>query len=210
MDLAKTTIFNLLRHGQVNGPAALYGKTDIPLSEQGWRSMRAQIKQTSRPDIIITSPRLRCVEFAKQMATELDIPLRIEDPLQECHFGRYDGVPFDDLTDQWLALSTFWDDPFHCTLPEAETLDAFHRRVAHCWQRLGTELQGQNCLLICHGGVIRQILAEVLSADWQQGDWYSKLQVGYASLTRITVAEYANAAPVVNFIAKPPFNESAL
>ena len=207
MELAKPTVFNLLRHGQINGPAAIYGKTNVLLSEQGRRAMHAQVQQINRPDIIVTSPLSRCLVFAEQLANELDVPLIVEDALQECDFGLYDGVPFDDLREQWLALSNFWENPFHCTLPAAETLEVFHQRVINCWQRLSTELIGQNNLLICHGGVIRQILADALSSNWQQGAWYSKLQVGYASLSRISIAEYEQANPVVDFIAKPPFNE---
>ena len=207
MELAKPTVFNLLRHGQINGPAAIYGKTNVLLSEQGRRAMHAQVQQINRPDIIVTSPLSRCLVFAEQLANELDVPLIVEDALQECDFGLYDGVPFDDLREQWLALSNFWENPFDCTLPAAETLEVFHQRVINCWQRLSTELIGQNNLLICHGGVIRQILADALSSNWQQGAWYSKLQVGYASLSRISIAEYEQANPVVDFIAKPPFNE---
>ncbi|MEI8648997.1 histidine phosphatase family protein [Paraglaciecola sp. Hal342] len=160
---ATPTTFNLLRHGQVDGPAALYGKTDVPLSQQGLRAMQAQVQHLPNADVIITSPRLRCRLFAETLAQTLSAPLIIEDALQECDFGLYDGIAFDDLTDQWLELNDFWCNPMQSTLPEAESLEAFHRRVHQCWQRLMTQHQGKNCLVICHGGVIRQILASVLA-----------------------------------------------
>ncbi|QHJ11348.1 Putative phosphoserine phosphatase 2 [Paraglaciecola mesophila] len=207
---ASSTTFNLLRHGQVDGPAALYGKTDVSLSEQGLRAMQVHVQHLPNPDVIITSPRLRCQDFAENLADTLSVPLIIEDALQECDFGLYDGIPFDDLTDQWLELNDFWRNPMQSTLPEAESLEAFHHRVHQCWQRLITQHQGQNCLVICHGGVIRQILASVLAADWQSPKWYTTLQIGYASVSRISIAEYQHATPVVNFIAKPPFNEQPL
>jgi alpha-ribazole phosphatase len=206
---ASPTTFNFLRHGQVDGPSALYGKTDVSISDQGLHAMQTQMQKTSKVDVIISSPRLRCLHFAKVFAEFLSVPLVIEDDLQECDFGLYDGIPFDELSEQWLELNAFWQEPMHNTLPNAESLERFHQRVIHCWQRLTTKHQGQNCLVVSHGGVIRQILADVLSANWQQGDWYAKLQIGYASLTRISIADYEQAVPVVNFIAKPPFNENA-
>ncbi|MGY0638075.1 MAG: histidine phosphatase family protein [Paraglaciecola chathamensis] len=207
---ATPTTFNLLRHGQVDGPAALYGKTDVPLSQQGLRAMQAQVQHLPNADVIITSPRLRCRLFAETLAQTLSAPLIIEDALQECDFGLYDGIAFDDLTDQWLELNDFWCNPMQSTLPEAESLEAFHRRVHQCWQRLMSQHQGKNCLVICHGGVIRQILASVLAGDWQSPNWYTALQIGYASVSRISIAEYQHATPVVNFIAKPPYNELPL
>lgn len=200
--------FDLLRHGQINGPAALYGKTDVALSEQGWQSARHQVSQIKRPEQLISSPLKRCREFAEALADEWHIPLHIENELREFDFGLLDGVPFEQINEDWQHLVAFGENPFLHHLPQAETLGEFNQRIATCWQRLCQNFAGHNSLVICHGGVIRQILAQLLPVDWQDAHWYSQLQVPYASLSRITIANYPKAKPMIHFIAKPPYNEA--
>ncbi|MDN4503078.1 histidine phosphatase family protein [Alteromonadaceae bacterium BrNp21-10] len=207
------TQFTLLRHGQVEGPAALYGSTDVSLSELGWQNLQQQIQTMPRPDRIISSPLLRCRQFAEHAAVHWAVPLVIEDDLRECDFGELDGVAFDAIHHEgdpgsWRLLEAFWASPLDCTLPGAESLTDFHQRVSACWQRLLLSYRGQQNLLICHGGVIRQILAQILPVDWRSGQWYSQLNIGYASLTDIVIAADEQAKPMVNCIARPlPWQE---
>lgn len=207
MSNSKTSQFDLLRHGQVDGPPALYGTTDVALSERGWRSLRQQVSHIKRPQQLITSPLKRCRDFAQTLANEWQIPLHTEPQLREFDFGLLDGVAFEQLDDHWPHLEAFSQNPFAQHLPQAETLSEFNQRVATCWQNLSRDFAGQNNLVICHGGVIRQILAQLLPVNWQDADWYSQLQVPYASLSRITIADYPNAKAMIQFIAKPPFDD---
>jgi alpha-ribazole phosphatase len=55
-------------------------------------------------------------------------------------------------------------------------------------------------LLVVHGGVIRMILAHILSVDWQQASWFSQLQISHGSITEISVN---NRHSMVNFIGLP-------
>jgi alpha-ribazole phosphatase len=200
--------FDLLRHGQVDGPAALYGTTDVELSAQGWHNVRHQVSQLKRPKQLISSPLKRCRMFAQILAQEWQLPLHIEPELREFNFGLLDGIPFDQLHEHWPHLEAFGQNPFAHHLPQAETLADFNQRIANCWQKLTEKFAKQQNLVICHGGVIRQILAQLLPVKWQEPDWYSQLQVPYASLSRITIADYENAKPVIQFIAKPASNEA--
>ncbi|WP_158970553.1 alpha-ribazole phosphatase family protein [Paraglaciecola sp. L3A3] len=197
------TTIDLLRHGKVDGPPALYGRTDVTLSQQGLKQMFRQVAQLHYPDNIISSPLRRCKEFAEKMAQDHRVPLVIEPDLQECDFGAWDGIEFDDTSQQWPLMTSFWQDPSHNTPPQGESLQAFHNRVVQAWQKLTTQFTAEYSLVVCHGGVIRQILAHLLPVDWQDGTWYSQLNIGYASLTRITIANYEDAKPQVNFIGLP-------
>jgi broad specificity phosphatase PhoE len=82
----------------------------------------------------------------------------------------------------------------------SKSLDDFHRRVVEGWQLITAQSKGQNNLVVCHGGVIRMILAHILNVDYRQGSWYSELSIDYASLTRIEIPAHPNAQPVVRFI----------
>lgn len=197
------TQIDLLRHGKVDGPAALYGRTDINISKQGLQQMQQQVENLAQPDLVVTSPLRRCKIFAEHTAARNDVPLHIEDSFSECDFGEWDGIQFDDQSQQWPLMTTFWQDPLHNSPPQGESLEHFHTRVVKAWQNLLTEHPGKYTLMVCHGGVIRQILAHILPADWRDGAWYSQLQIGHASLTRITMPTCENAKPIANFIGLP-------
>lgn len=199
----KPTQIDLLRHGKVDGPAALYGQTDVCLSEEGLKQMRSQVRQLEYPDNIISSPLRRCKEFADEMAADHQLPLHIEDDFKECDFGAWDGIEFDDTSQQWPLMTSFWQDPSRNPPPQGESLQVFHQRVIGAWEKLIAQFSQEYSLVICHGGVIRQILAHLLPVDWQDGAWYSQLNIGYASLTRITVPSYKDAKPSVNFVGLP-------
>lgn len=197
------TQFDIIRHGQIDGPPALYGRTDVALSREGWQQMYQQTRRLEIIDNIISSPLRRCQDFAKELASDHGLILQIEAGLQECDFGEWDGIKFDNHSQQWPLMTSFWQDPDHHTPPQGESLDTFHNRVVTSWQLLCKQHSGKNNLLVCHGGVIRQILAHILPTDWRSGEWYSQLQIGYASLTRIIIPDYPEAKPSVAFIGLP-------
>jgi alpha-ribazole phosphatase len=203
VDHANVTQFDLVRHGQIDGPPALYGRTDVALSRDGWEQMSLQTHRLQNLNNIISSPLRRCHDFAKSLASDRRLTLQVEPGMQECDFGEWDGIKFDDHSQQWPLMTSFWQDPDHNTPPQGESLDTFHNRVVTCWQSLCKQHKGQNNLLMCHGGVIRQILAHILPTDWRSGEWYSQLQIGHASLTRIIIPAYPNAKPSVAFIGLP-------
>ena len=200
-----TTRIDLLRHGKVTGPAALNGHTDVALCDEGeqqlWRAV-----QSLAPEQVITSPRQRCRLFAQAYAAKQQLTCTIEYDLQEVSFGDWDGVPFDELYRQegvWPQVESYWHSPADNTPPDGEPLEQAFERVGQCWQRLLPELMGKHSLLVCHGAVIRLLLGHLIPGDWRDGRWFSSLDISYASLTRIEIADHKAAVPVVRFIGLP-------
>ncbi|MFT5757491.1 MAG: alpha-ribazole phosphatase [Alteromonadaceae bacterium] len=88
----------LLRHGKVNGRAALYGKTDIEVSLKIKNDMlNLLMKNQNKFSHIVTSPLKRCAELAHEFAKQADKPIDVITNLQEMNFGDYDGLAFDDI-----------------------------------------------------------------------------------------------------------------
>lgn len=198
---AKT--FTLLRHGKVNGLPALYGHTDIALSEQGYADLAAAIATTHARDpidIIISSPLIRCAAVAHAFATEHKIPLQLEPQLKEMHFGHWDGVAFDHLGDNWPELEAFWHSPSVIAPPAGETLEVFAQRVIQSWEWLAKNNSGQHQLIVCHGGVIRIILAHILQIDWRNASWFKQLHIAYSSSTRIEIDDHTGAQAQIKWI----------
>ena len=182
----QTQQIEFLRHGAVDGPAALYGRSDPPLSCEGWKAFEPLFTRGAAPwQRIISSPRQRCAALAERLAAHYQLPLEIRAEWAEMDFGQLDGKPFDALKDEWPQLERFWLDPLAHPLPDAEPLTDFHQRVVAAWQALLQHESKQSLLVICHGGVIRQLLAHLLAANWQQGSYHQRLRIPHASVTRI-------------------------
>jgi alpha-ribazole phosphatase len=159
------TQFDLVRHGQIDGPPALYGRTDVALSRGGWEQMLQQTSRLHKMDNIISSPLRRCHDFAKELASDNQLTLQVESGLQECDFGEWDGIEFDDQSQQWPLMTSFWQDPDHNTPPQGESLETFHNRVVASWQTLCEQHHGQNNLLVCHAGKYWRIFCPQIGAQ---------------------------------------------
>ena len=76
-----STTFDLMRHGTPVGGRKYRGQIDDPLSAEGWAQMRAAVAGQCPWDVIISSPLLRCVEFARELAQRHDLALELDDRL---------------------------------------------------------------------------------------------------------------------------------
>lgn len=201
----------LLRHGKIDGEAALYGHTDVQVAQStNDKICQDFIGFCQRNDVsidnIITSPLVRCASLAQRIAMSQSLATpALVNAFKEMNFGQYDGVPFDTLHQQpqhWQVLESFWQDPVQHTLPKAELLTGFSYRVSHAWQQLveQTRQQQLNTLVVCHGGVIRMILVHVLNVDFRNPLWYTQLSIDNGSLTTIAIKEHGTQ---VKHIAKP-------
>ena len=177
---------DLVRHGPVAGPAALYGWTDVMLQQSSpaclsWLS--TQSYQT-----ILTSPLQRCRQSAEAQAQRLQLELVIEPDLKEMNFGLWDGVPFDEQSLYWPEQQKFWQQPFANTAPQGESVTDFQQRVLQAFERHSNAqyLQQQHALWLVHAGVIRILLASLLKIDLVQSHWLQHLSIAYGSVSRIS------------------------
>ncbi|NIU60591.1 MAG: histidine phosphatase family protein, partial [Pseudomonas stutzeri] len=57
----------------------------------GWQQMRDAVALAGPWDVLVSSPLQRCAAFARELAAERRLPLRIEPELRELHFGAWEG-----------------------------------------------------------------------------------------------------------------------
>lgn len=179
-----TTLIDLIRHGEPEGGPMFRGQTDHPLSDTGWQQMRGAIRDEDEWDAIVTSPLLRCSEFAKELGNRLGLPVHTEPRLSEIGFGDWEGHTSEQVMARWGdALQNFWSNPVDNTPPGGEVLAGFRRRVIEGWEDWAQQLTGQRVLVVCHGGVIRLVLAEVLETPLNAA--FRTLAVPYANRSRV-------------------------
>jgi broad specificity phosphatase PhoE len=189
------TTIDLLRHGQCVDGHCYRGSTDVELSEEGIATMEQRVKhffQSREPlwQTIITSPLLRCVVFANDLATQYHKPLQTESALQEMHFGDWDGESIDRIWQtQQAHVERWYSDPIQFPPPNGEAVDIFAARVQACLLSLIQQHQGKHVLLVTHGGVMRVLLAHCLSMSLLD---LHRFDVPYACLSRIQVITSTN------------------
>ncbi|MDL0431916.1 alpha-ribazole phosphatase family protein [Marinobacter sp. TBZ242] len=181
-----TTTIDLIRHGEPAGGPMFRGNRDDPLSDLGWQQMRSAISKADQWDLVVTSPLLRCRRFAEQLASERQLTLEQDERLREISFGAWEGMTADAILAQTPeALTRFWNDPVANPPPEGEPVAGFHARVREAWSHWCREAAGQHVLVVCHGGVIRMILAEVMGIPLDRS--FSALAVPYACRSRVRI-----------------------
>jgi alpha-ribazole phosphatase len=181
--MPKTTMIDLLRHGEVEGGDIFRGSTDDSLTDDGWDQMQATLQDYVEWDVIISSPLLRCAEFSESLAQQEDIKLEIIDAFQEIDFGEWEGQSPDDLIkDNDEILKRWWLSPIKQTPPEGENFHDFRARVLKSLNHMIEKHEGKHILLVTHAGVIRVILMYILG---MQEENLFRLNVDYASISTI-------------------------
>lgn len=180
-----TTVIDLLRHGDVEGGRKYRGQLDEPLSELGWEQLRRATEKKQNWQHIITSPLMRCAEFANELAQTHSLPLQIKSEFKEVSFGLWEGKTAEELLNtEEIKIKDYWNDPIHITPPQGENLLDFEKRIMGIWKHMLDEHQGKHILLISHAGVMRIILCHLLGMPLTE---LFKLDVGLAKASRIQI-----------------------
>ena len=202
-----TVELSLLRHGMTTAGKRYIGSTDVPLTHDGWQQMalgcaqlndvQAVISDTANSasislttehspcywDAVVSSPLLRCRQFAEKFAELESIPLVIEPGFKEIHFGLMENLTAIEVMNKHPGvLEAFWQDPLASPPEGGEPLQGFHARVLEALVRLKNRFHGKKVLLVTHGGVIRSVLchlenkpvAKMLEIEVAHGDLVTK------------------------------------
>jgi probable phosphoglycerate mutase len=159
----------LVRHGESAGnrdriftttPAAL------PLTESGRlqaTEAAVRIGTRFRPKLVIASPYLRARDTAEIIAAGLELPVVIEHSLHERDMGRLRGQPYDAvLRDPAYDPSRHW----LWTPPGGESFEDVKRRTSPILDRLARVHQGDEVVVVSHGGVMMALWAHV-TGSWE-------------------------------------------
>lgn len=202
IDSPIVTTLDLIRHGEPTGGIRFRGHTDDPLSETGWAQMRAAIQGGSQWDAVVSSPLLRCAEFAAELAASAGVPLETEARFKEIGFGEWEGrTPEELMQGDPDCLDRLWRDPAGFTPPGGEGLEAFSARVTSGWNEMLARYAGKKILLVAHGGVNRVILCHALQIPIQN---MFRLDVPFAGMSRVRVlGSGSDALPQLVFHGSP-------
>jgi alpha-ribazole phosphatase len=135
-----------------------YGRSDVAVASHEREKVRASLRHSLPPNIpIYTSPLLRCLDLARELAEDLPASaLHIDSRLAEMDFGDWEMQPWQSIPraeiDAWAA------DMVHYRPGSCENVLTMATRIQAFLHDLLRE-QHAEAILICHAGTIRLLSA---------------------------------------------------
>jgi broad specificity phosphatase PhoE len=177
----------LVRHGETvwNHLKKIQGITDVELSQLGMEQARklSLSLQNERFDRIVSSPLKRAYDTAQAIAVHHQLPITVENDLQELNAGELEGLTFPDLQLRYTEFLSKWMiDHASVTMPQGESLQEVQDRVWPVIQRIAAT--SGSALVVSHSFVIITILCKVQNLSLSHS---REMRVGVASKTCLEI-----------------------
>lgn len=164
----KTRIY-LVRHGEVAGSDVFRynGQSDVPLTPKGvdqYRLLAARLKDKPISSCY-TSDLSRCVQGAEILCGGLGIKPVAKSELRELSFGQWEGKTWSELAENYPdAWQARMKDFANYRVPGGENLFDLADRVIPALKKITELHQGEEVLVVAHGGVNRVVLLDAVGA----------------------------------------------
>ena len=163
----------LVRHAQTlwNEQNRIQGHSDQPLSPLGLeQAKRVGAFFSGRPIAgLFTSWLQRSRQTAQAIVDHYGRPLTLieERDLAEMHLGAWEGLTPEEVDAQYQGAYRQWRlQPSTVRIPDAEPVPTFQRRAWQALERVASQVNGGDYVVVSHGGVIAAILAQMWGADY--------------------------------------------
>lgn len=163
----KTSTITIMRHAEsvwnanrrrVQGAST---NPEIVLSENGRQSVQSTLKHITKPDLLITSPLLRCKQTAEAWFNcpfeNIPVQKKVDAALREIRAGIYEGRFIDEIAREKLWKDWLKNPLTFSGFPNGETPEEFQNRVLNAFSKIGSEHgdTAQQVCVITHGIVMR-------------------------------------------------------
>lgn len=163
------TRIHLIRHGQVVGydQKRYNGQFDVALTDLGVEQYHLLKERLASAPIsaCYTSDLTRCVTGANIICERFGIEPVKRSELRELNVGIWEGLTWTEIIARWPEE---WQarlaDLVHYRVPEGETLLEVEARVMPTIREIVERHQGQELLVVGHGGVNRIVLLDAIGA----------------------------------------------
>ena len=162
-----------IRHGETawNVDGRIQGHLDIPLNDAGlWQAAQAARALADESiAAIYSSDLLRAYATAEAVARASGAPLRAESDLRERGFGEFQGRTFKDIEASHPEAAYLWRtrDPGFVPPGGGESLLMLRERIAAALGRIAGRHQGEQIVLVAHGGVLDTLYRLATRQDLQ-------------------------------------------
>jgi len=156
----------ITRHGQTewNLEGRYQGWMDSKLTSLGesqaqWLGEKLKDK---RIDVIISSSSGRTIATSENIRGKREIQIIPNDNLREIYLGQWEGMLYTDVEKQWPEeCKNFWNSPHLYKPIGGETFTQVIERVGHEIEKIITQYEGQNILIVTHAVALKGIIAYI-------------------------------------------------
>ncbi len=165
----KRTRLHLIRHGEVEGAEEkrYNGQNDVDLTPKGMAQIGfLQMRIKKFPvSAVYCSDLSRCVDGATLLAAGYDLQPITNPELREIDAGDWQGMTWDEILKKHPKL---WKkrlkDIVNVPFPNGENLLDVAKRIRPVIQELVDKHQGEEIVVVAHGGVNRIVLLDAIGA----------------------------------------------
>lgn len=166
-----------VRHGESEKNVLKIKSSSVdkwPLTENGKKhakNIADRLNGMGHFEIILSSPVLRARQTAEIISQKLGLPVVIEDLLKEYEPGRWNDIPREELERSYSDWSEYkkikvgTKEHYDFKLGGAESRADVVKRIKKFIKKICKEYQGQNLLLVSHGGINGAIAQLLENAD---------------------------------------------
>ncbi|ABN51942.1 Phosphoglycerate mutase [Acetivibrio thermocellus DSM 1313] len=184
------TVLYLVRHGQTdwNKENRCQGRIDTELNSEGILQAEAIAQRLAGEniDVIYSSALKRAYTTAEIINRKLSRELVRNEALNEIDFGEWEGLTFEEMRkrpdysyEQWRLM------PHLVTFPGGEkSLKNVQDRAMKFVNEIIEKHNGNNILIVSHGGVIKLIILGMLGIGLEA---YNKFFIANASLSIVVI-----------------------
>jgi alpha-ribazole phosphatase len=154
----------LVRHALPADGGLVLPTAEVGLGEAGHEQARLLAPRLAavRPTALYSSPRPRAVQTARPVADLLGIEPEIVADLRELEFGELEGMALVDIGQRHPELVGWTSRPSGAVFPGGETVSSVRDRTVAATEAIARANPGGTAVVVCHGVVIRVVLAEML------------------------------------------------
>jgi len=169
------------------------------LSPHGVRQAAALAEYVHRKplDVLYASPMKRARQtLAPLLLNGTPAPVILPE-LREIDFGDWTGLNWDEVQKKFGVSPFTWLEQLECAgIAKAECAETLRARIEPCLRKILNDHAGQQVAIVCHGGVIRVLLAVLF--EWPLSRM-GAFEIDYASVTQVALFPDGPRFQLVNF-----------
>jgi broad specificity phosphatase PhoE len=191
----------LIRHAEVESryQRVFGGRIDMDLSPRGQEQAAALAEYLRQKPIqaIYASPMKRVQQTMRPWLTNGVPPPTVMRDLREVDFGVWTGLSYGEVQTRFGVSAWEWLNQLEtAAIPEGEGVRSFRARIEPCLRQIIQAHPGEQVAVVCHGGVIRMLLAILLDLPLCRTGMF---QIEYASVTQVALRPEQTELQLLNF-----------
>jgi broad specificity phosphatase PhoE len=172
----------LVRHALPADGGLVLPTSEVGLGEAGREqaALLAGRLASTGPDALYSSSMPRALETIRPLADLVGLEPQVVAGLREIDFGELEGVALEEIERTRPDLAGWTSAPSSVGFPGGETVEALSERAVEAARTIARAHPGETAVVVCHGVVIRVLLADVLGMPI---DSIFRLDIPYGSVS---------------------------